>query len=63
MHPPSLHSYRAVVQTAEPDTENQLGLTATFGLKAASFAAAIALAKEVSALPVRMVYRQDRGAA
>jgi hypothetical protein len=56
-------SYRAVVQTAEPDGDNQLGMNATFGLKARSMTEAQILARAVSRLPVRLVYRQDRGAA
>ena len=56
-------SYRAVVQTAEPDGDNQVGMNATFGLKARSMTEAQLLARAVSRLPVRLVYRQDRGAA
>jgi hypothetical protein len=56
-------SYRAVVQTAEPDGNSQIGLTATFGLKARSMTEAQILARAVSALPVRCVYRQNRGQA
>lgn len=61
MESKSLQSYRAVVQTVAPDGENQVGQTATFGLKARSIGEAAALAREVSALPVRCVYRQQRG--
>ena len=56
-------SYRAVVQTADPDGDNQVGLNATFGLKARSMTEAQILARAVSRLPVRLVYRQDRGQA
>ena len=58
-----IQSYRVTVQVAPPDGENQLGITSTFGLKATSFGHAIAAAQAVSRLPVRMVYRQDRGQA
>jgi len=50
-------SYRAVVQTAEPDSLNQVGLKSTFGLKARSMTEAQTLARAISALPVRCVYR------
>ena len=50
-------SYRAVVQTAEPDSQQQIGLKSTFGLKARNMTEAQLLARAVSALPVRCVYR------
>jgi len=57
------HSYRAVVEVSPSTYARQLPLTSTIGLKARSFGDAIELARAVSALPVRCVYRQDRGAA
>lgn len=57
------HSYRVVVEVAPADDLRQVPVTTVFGLKARSFNHAVEAARAVSALPVRMVYRQDRGAA
>ena len=55
-------SYRVTVQVAPADSEHQVGITSTFGLKAKSFSHAIVAAQAVSKLPVRCVVRQDRHA-
>lgn len=56
-------SYRAVVQTVPPNSDNQVGRTETYGLKARSFNEACALAQHVFRHQVRCVYRQQRGQA